>query len=73
MGSNRIANHLKKGYVITIDYGFSNNDFYSEKRRLGTLACYCEHGVSDSPYCNIGRQDITAHVNFSALNFWGNK
>ncbi len=68
-----IAASLKKGFVITIDYGFPCKELYSEKRNLGTLACYFQHNVSDLPYCNIGQQDITAHVNFSALNFWGRK
>ena len=66
-----IAANLKRGFVITIDYGFPCKELYDEKRNLGTLACYYQHCVSDLPYCNIGLQDITAHVNFSALNSWG--
>jgi SAM-dependent MidA family methyltransferase len=68
-----IAARLKKGYVITVDYGFQSNELYSEKRNLGTLACYYKHCVTDMPYSNIGMQDITSHVNFSALHFWGKK
>jgi SAM-dependent MidA family methyltransferase len=68
-----IATNLKRGYVITIDYGFPCKELYGEKRNLGTLACYYQHCITDLPYCNIGLQDITAHVNFSALNFWGKK
>ncbi|MEO8719851.1 MAG: SAM-dependent methyltransferase, partial [Ginsengibacter sp.] len=68
-----IAENLKTGFVITIDYGFSSNVMYSEKRNSGTLACYKEHNVNYCPYENIGQQDITAHVNFSALVLWGNK
>jgi SAM-dependent MidA family methyltransferase len=68
-----IAFSLKRGFVITIDYGFPCKELYDAKRNLGTLACYHQHFVTDLPYCNIGRQDITAHVNFSALNFWGKK
>jgi SAM-dependent MidA family methyltransferase len=40
---------------------------------MGTLACYYKHTVTDTPYVNIGEQDITAHVNFSALTIWGEK
>ncbi len=65
------AGHLSSGFVLTIDYGFPNHQLYSAKRNEGTIVCYKSHKISDSPYCNIGEQDITAHVNFSALNFWG--
>lgn len=68
-----IATHLKKGYVLTVDYGYDANEFYSPKRNLGTLACYYQHTVTGHFYDNIGLQDITAHVNFSALNTWGKK
>ena len=68
-----IASHLQKGFVLTIDYGFSASELYSPKRNSGTLICYKDHEVSDLPYSNIGSQDITAHVNFTALNHWGKK
>ncbi|HEV2831807.1 MAG TPA: SAM-dependent methyltransferase [Hanamia sp.] len=68
-----IADNLKQGYVITIDYGYLSNEYYADKRNLGTLACYYQHTVTDQLYANIGRQDITAHVNFSSLHVWGRK
>lgn len=68
-----ISGKLNSGFVITIDYGFSSNDLYSDKRNSGTLLCYKDHEINNSPYCNIGQQDITAHVNFSALAYWGEK
>ena len=68
-----IADNLKRGYVITIDYGYLCNEYYANNRNLGTLACYHQHTVTDQLYANIGRQDITAHVNFSALHVWGKK
>jgi SAM-dependent MidA family methyltransferase len=68
-----IAAHLQKGFVLTIDYGFSASELYSPKRNAGTLICYKGHETNDSPYSNIGSQDITAHVNFTALNHWGKK
>jgi len=66
-----IAHSLKKGFIMTIDYGFSSAGLYSEKRKNGTLMCYYQHSMNDNPYLNIGRQDITTHVNFSALAHWG--
>jgi SAM-dependent MidA family methyltransferase len=62
---------LKEGFLLTIDYGYSANEYYSDDRTAGTLLCYRGHAFNDSPYRNIGRQDITAHVNFSSLKLWG--
>lgn len=68
-----IADNLHSGFVLTIDYGFGANDLYSEKRNSGTLTCYKGHEINYDLYSNIARQDITAHVNFSALSHWGKK
>ena len=66
-----IAVNLHRGFVMTIDYGFLCNELYSPDRKSGTLACYHKHAINLDPYANIGEQDITAHVNFSALDIWG--
>jgi SAM-dependent MidA family methyltransferase len=68
-----IAAAMKKGYVLTIDYGYLSDEFYAQQRCGGTLVCYQKHRVNDQVYEHIGRQDITAHVNFSALSHWGAK
>lgn len=68
-----IAIALKKGFVLTIDYGYSSAELYSNQRSLGTLLCYYNHTINDHPYNNIGKQDITSHINFSALHHWGLK
>jgi SAM-dependent MidA family methyltransferase len=68
-----IATSLTKGYVLTIDYGYTAADLVKQHRSQGTLLCYHEHQVNDKPYINIGSQDITAHVNFTALCHWGLK
>lgn len=68
-----IAACLEKGYVLTIDYGHTSDRLYHQRRSNGTLICYHRHAVNDSPYSRIGEQDITAHVNFSALCHWGRK
>jgi SAM-dependent MidA family methyltransferase len=62
---------LSEGFILTIDYGYPAWDYYSEDRSRGTLLCYCKHQINEDPYINIGEQDITAHVNFSALKKWG--
>lgn len=63
----RIARSLGRGFILTIDYGYTAQDLYSPRRRQGTLLCYYKHTSSPSPYIRIGRQDITAHVDFTAL------
>ncbi|HEY9363460.1 MAG TPA: SAM-dependent methyltransferase [Chitinophagaceae bacterium] len=68
---NEISSALKKGFLLTIDYGFPANELYSPRRSSGTLVCYHQHQLNESPYTNIGNQDITAHINFSALHQWG--
>lgn len=62
-----VARVLHRGVVITVDYGHSAGDYYRPERKDGTLLCYYRHSVSQDPYDRIGEQDITAHVNFSAL------
>jgi len=68
-----IAASLQKGYVLTIDYGFPSTELYKPHRAEGTLLCYKGHQINDHYYRDIGLQDITAHVNFTALCHWGLK
>lgn len=62
-----VAACLKRGFVMTIDYGYEREELYSEERSRGTLQTYYRHTDSGSPYQRVGRQDITAHVDFTAL------
>jgi SAM-dependent MidA family methyltransferase len=64
---------LTEGFILTIDYGYSSEDYYSEDRNRGTMLCYHEHQVTEDPYQNIGEQDITTHVNFSSVKKWGDE
>jgi SAM-dependent MidA family methyltransferase len=68
-----VAASLKKGYVMTIDYGYHSQDLYKPCRSRGTLLCYHQHQINDRPFHYVGEQDITAHVNFSALCYWGHQ
>ncbi|MEH2065603.1 MAG: class I SAM-dependent methyltransferase [Nostoc sp.] len=68
-----VADRLQRGYVLTIDYGYPASRYYNPRRSQGTLQCYYHHRFHDNPYINIGRQDITAHVDFTALERWGEK
>ena len=62
---------LERGFILTIDYGYPAWDYYSEDRDRGTILCYHRHQMNENPYLNIGEQDITAHVNYSAVKKWG--
>lgn len=63
---------FKEGcFLLVIDYGYPAWDYYGPERDRGTLLCYKRHRVSEDPYKDPGRMDITAHVNFSALARWG--
>jgi len=66
-----IAQKLKVGYLMTIDYGYDRDRYYHPQRSQGTLQCYYRHRRHDNPYVNVGEQDITAHVNFTDLQRWG--
>jgi len=63
----QVARVLHYGVGITVDYGHTGNDYYASDRKDGTLICYFQHAVSTNPYIRVGEQDMTAHVNFSAL------
>jgi SAM-dependent MidA family methyltransferase len=66
---DEIAGVLSSGFIITMDYGYSAAELYQKKQ--GTLLCYHKHSINDNPYENVGEQDITCHVNFSALLQYG--
>ena len=68
---NDAAITLREGFIFTIDYGYTAAEYYSPARNRGTLLCYSRHQAHDNPYKNAGEQDISAHVNFSAVKKWG--
>lgn len=67
----KVASLMHRGFIITIDYGYSARDFFHPARNRGTLLSYKDHAVLDNVLLNPGDQDITAHVNFSDLDRWG--
>ena len=64
---NDAASSLDRGYALTIDYGYEADELYSDARPRGTFQTYYKHVDGSSPFQRIGRQDMTAHVDFSAL------
>lgn len=63
----QVAARLRRGFVLTIDYGYLAEELYAPFRRSGTLMCYHRHSAGEDPYRHIGSQDITAHVDFTTL------
>ena len=61
------AARLSRGLILTIDYGYPTAELYAPKRRDGTFLCYYRHTANDAPFTHIGQQDMTAHVDFGAL------
>jgi SAM-dependent MidA family methyltransferase len=64
---NSLANFLSKGLVLLIDYGFPRHEYYHPQRDTGTLACHYQQQVHFDPLILPGLQDITAHVDFTAV------
>ncbi len=62
-----LARHLQQGALLFIDYGFGSGEYYHPQRTQGTLMCHYRHHVHDDPFFLAGLQDITAHVDFSAI------
>jgi SAM-dependent MidA family methyltransferase len=61
------ADVLARGKLLAIDYGFTTDEQFSPSRLNGTLRAYHRHRVTDDVLANPGEQDLTAHVNFSAI------
>jgi SAM-dependent MidA family methyltransferase len=61
------AHRLKSGSLLLIDYGFPRREFYHQQRGRGTLMCHYRHHAHPDPFYLPGLQDITAHVDFTAI------
>jgi SAM-dependent MidA family methyltransferase len=68
---SEVGRRLARGYVLTIDYGHPASDLFDDHHMRGTLLAYRNHRVSEDYYASPGEQDLTAHVNFTALESWG--
>jgi SAM-dependent MidA family methyltransferase len=64
---DEVSDALERGYLLVIDYGHPASELYSPKRFAGTLLGYRGHAVVDDPLVSVGRQDLTAHVDFTTL------
>lgn len=62
-----IAHCLQQGVVLLIDYGFPRHEYFHEQRSMGTLMCHYQHRAHADPFWYPGLQDITAHIDFTAV------
>ena len=62
-----LADILSAGMVLLIDYGYSRHEFYQPARVMGTLRCHYQHRAHGNPFFYPGLQDITAHIDFTAI------
>lgn len=64
---NAAARSLEKGRLVAIDYGLAEDEFFRPDRSNGTARAYFKHRVTDDLLANVGEQDLTAHVNWTAI------
>src|SRR5436305_133489 len=62
-----VVESLEQGAIFVIDYGFPEREYYHPQRATGTLMCHHRHLAHADPFARPGEEDITAHVDFSAL------
>jgi SAM-dependent MidA family methyltransferase len=62
-----ISEIMDEGLLLFVDYGFPRHEFYHPQRSGGTLMCHYRHRAHPDPLVLVGLQDITAHVDFTAM------
>ncbi len=62
-----LSDILEQGLILLIDYGFPTREYYHPDRNTGTLMCHYRHHAHTDPFLYPGIQDITAHVDFTAV------
>ena len=62
-----LAKRLEEGVIFVIDYGFPRREYYHPQRAAGTLMCHYRHQAHADPFAHPGEEDVTAHVDFTAL------
>jgi len=67
---DELAGDLERGYVLVVDYGHLAEELFSTARAGGTLRAYHAHTAHDDPFRYVGRQDLTAHLDFTTLPAW---
>lgn len=68
-----IGRRLERGFVLTIDYGHEASELFDAHHMAGTVLAYANHRASEEYFAAPGKQDLTAHVNFTAMRLWGER
>ena len=66
-----LADRLEAGAAFLLDYGFPEQEYYHPQRSMGTVMCHRGHLADADPLADVGRKDITAHVNFTGIALAG--
>jgi len=69
----KAARSLSRGFVLTIDYGHAAQQLYDEHHMRGTLLAYSRHRANEDYFRAPGEQDLSVHVNFTALEIYGER
>ena len=64
---NTVGRLMRRGMILVIDYGYPRHEYYHPQRISGTLMCHYRHRMHDDPFLYPGLQDITAHVDYTAI------
>ncbi len=64
---DNVSRKLERGYVLAIDYGHPRDEFYAAHRSAGTLQVRAQHRLLSSPFDEIGRADISTHVEWTSV------
>jgi SAM-dependent MidA family methyltransferase len=62
-----LADKLTQGAAFFLDYGFPEAEYCHPQRHMGTVMCHRQHRSDSNPLIDVGRKDITAHVNFTGI------
>ncbi len=62
-----LAEHMDRGAIFFLDYGFPESEYYHPQRHMGTVMCHRAHQADADPLADVGSKDITAHVNFTGI------
>ena len=66
-----LADRLQAGAIFLLDYGFPEHEYYHPQRSMGTVMCHRGHMADGDALADVGRKDITAHVNFTGIALAG--
>ena len=65
--AQKLTSSAKGGAAFFIDYGFPEAEYFHPQRHMGTVMCHQGHKADGDPLAQVGRKDITAHVNFTGV------